>query len=194
MPKKSSSKKIRIENVRLSFAHFFQRDQYGNFSANFIFAKDHPATKTMLEAIKEVAANAWGDGAADALKSLKAQNRLCLHDGDTKDTDGYAGNLFISANSSKRPLVLDKDRSSLSEEDGRPYSGCYVNAVLNIWSQDNQWGKRVNADVLGVQFFADGESFGGGAVASVDEFDEIEGGAESDTLGAPGEDAFAGLI
>ena len=57
-----------------------------------------------------------------------------------------------------------------------------VNATVNVWAQDNKYGKRVNAQLLGVQFYADGDSFGGGAVGSVDDFDDLAEGAEADSL------------
>ena len=41
-----------------------------------------------------------------------------------------------------------------------PYSGCYVNAVIEVWAQDNEHGKRLNARLKSVQFFKDGEAFG----------------------------------
>lgn len=31
------------------------------------------------------------------------------------------------------------------EADGLVYSGCYVNARIELWAQDNANGKRVNA-------------------------------------------------
>ena len=61
-----------------------------------------------------------------------------------------------------RPRVLDRDKSPLTQSDGRPYSGCYVNVSIDIWAQDNKFGKRVNAKLLAVQFHADGEAFSGG--------------------------------
>jgi hypothetical protein len=38
---------------------------------------------------------------------------------------------------------------------------------------DNNYGKRINATLLGVQFYRDGDSFVGGGVASVDDFDVV---------------------
>jgi hypothetical protein len=59
---------------------------------------------------------------------------------------------------------VDKDRSPLVSADGRPYSGCYVNAQVEVWAQDHKsFGKRINAQLLGVQFVEDGDSFQAGA-------------------------------
>ena len=69
--------------------------------------------------------------------------------------------------------LVEFDRSPLTETDGRPYSGCYVVAIVELWAQDNSWGKRVNATLKGVQFFADGEAFSGGTPASAGDFDDL---------------------
>jgi predicted 2-oxoglutarate/Fe(II)-dependent dioxygenase YbiX len=53
------------------------------------------------------------------------------------------------------------------------YAGCYVNAAISIWIQNNQFGKRVNSNLLALQFVKDGESFGGGGVKVNDVFDDI---------------------
>ena len=65
------------------------------------------------------------------------------------------------------------------EPSGRPYAGCYVNAVLEFWAQDNKFGKRVNATLMGVQFFRDGDAFSGGGAASDDDFDDVTSGADA---------------
>ena len=53
-------------------------------------------------------------------------------------------------------------------------SGYYVDAILDIWAQENSYGKRINAQLKGVQFRRKGDVFsGGGAPAEDDDFDEI---------------------
>jgi len=66
----------------------------------------------------------------------------------------------------------------LTEKDGRPYGGCYVNVSLDIWVQDPKGekaknGKRINATLRGIQFMADGDAFAGGAPADPEEFDDL---------------------
>ena len=105
------------------------------------------------------------------------------YDGDLKATyDGFAGNLYVSARNPIRPLVLNSDKSPLTEADGKPYAGCYVNVSLELWAQDNNYGKRVNATLMGVQFYCDGDAFAGGGVASEDDFDDVSNGATADDL------------
>lgn len=108
---------------------------------------------------------------------------LCLHDGDEKaEYEGFPGNFFLNAANKARPAVIDRDRSPLIQADGRPYAGCYVNAVIDIWAQDNNFGKRVNASLGGVQFLRDGDAFAGGGVAAPDDFDDISEGADASDL------------
>jgi hypothetical protein len=68
--------------------------------------------------------------------------------------------------------VLDRDKTPLVQADGRPYSGCYVNASVEFYAYDNN-GKGIAATLKGVQFFKDGDAFTGGGVASPDDFDDL---------------------
>jgi len=171
--------KIKLTNVRLSFAQLFEAKTVNGegkpaFSATFLIKPNDPQVKMINEAIDEVAKEKWGAKADANLKIMRTADKVCLHNGDLKaNYDGFEGMLFVSARNPIRPLVVDADKSPLVAEDGKPYSGCYVNASVELWPQDNNYGKRVNATLMGVQFFRDGESFSGGGVASEDDFDDV---------------------
>jgi hypothetical protein len=176
--------KVRLENVRLAFPVLFEpravnADAEPAYTASFLFSHSHPASKAMEEAIDAVGQAKFGQKWATVKREIEAKDRRCLHDGNTKaDVAGFAGNLFVSARNKVRPTVVDRDRSPLTIADGRPYAGCYVNAIVEIWAQDNAYGKRINASLRGVQFVADGEAFAGGGSASEDEFDALNESAE----------------
>jgi hypothetical protein len=120
------------------------------------------------------------------LKQLKAADRLPVHSGDAKASSaGYAGNYYLNSGNLIRPLVLDSNKAPLTAADGKPYSGCYVNAMIEVWAQDNQHGKRVNASLLGVQFVRDGERLAGGSVATADDFEPIPGATDAAPAGDP---------
>jgi hypothetical protein len=162
--------KINLKNVRLSFPSLFQKATFNGeatkFEATLLLNKDSQA-----DAIKAIKA-AINSKIKDDLKGAKlGADKICFKDGDEIDYDGYAGHMSIKASNAKRPMVIDRDKSPLTEDDGRPYAGCYVNAVIELWAQNNGYGKRINASLLGVQFFKDGETFGDGVSASVDDFD-----------------------
>lgn len=171
--------KLMLNNVRTSMLDLFQPyqgdDGEGKYGSHLIFAPTHPARKAVEAAIKAVAHEKWGAKAEAILKTLLASGKLCMRDGATKaDRDGYEGNVFVSARNATRPTALNRDRSPVTEADGVIYSGCYVNASIELWAQDNKFGKRVNATLRGVQFYNDGDRFGAGAgPAAADEFADL---------------------
>lgn len=180
--------KLKLENVRLAFPTLFEAKTVNGegkpaFSASLLLDPADPQVKTINQAIEAVAKEKWGAKADAILKQMRAQDKVALHDGDLKSNyDGFPGNLYVSARSYTRPLVIDKDKSPLAEQDGKPYAGCYVNASIELWTQDNNYGKRVNASLRGIQFLKDGDAFAGGGAASEDEFEEITEGATAGDL------------
>lgn len=180
--------KVKLTNVRLAFPVLFEAKTVNGegkpaFSASFLLDPADTQVKALNQAIEQVAKDKWGAKAEAILKQMRAQDKVALHDGDLKaNYDGFPGNLYVSARSATRPLVIDKDKSPLTEQDGKPYAGCFVNASIELWPQDNNYGKRVNASLRGVQFFRDGDAFAGGGAASEDEFDDISSGATADDL------------
>lgn len=173
---------VKLDNVRLAFPQLFEACTVNGegepaYSAAFIFSKENAAYKNVEKAIETVAKEKWNDKAPSVLKDLRAKDKTALHDGDLKEEyDGYAGNFFVSSRSKKRPVVLNRDKSPLTAADGIPYAGCYVNAQVDIWPMDNQFGKRICATLLGVQMYKDGEAFSGGVSISADDFEEVDSG------------------
>ena len=171
--------KIKLNAVRLSFPQLFEAKTVNGegkpaFSAAFLISPKDPQIAMINTAISTDAAEKWGAKADAILKTIRAADKTCLHSGDLKaNYDGFEGMMYISARNPLKPSVVDTNRSPLVAEDGRPYAGCYVNAVLELWTQDNNYGKRVNATLMGVQFYKDGESFVGGGVADADDFDDL---------------------
>lgn len=161
--------KINLKNVRLSFPSLFKMGTFGGestgkYEGTFILDEDeHAAT---IEQIKKQIAELM----KTELKSKLSADKICLKDGSDLDRPEYEGKFTIKASTKKRPLVIDRDKSPLAEEDGKPYAGCYVNAVITLWAQNNSWGKRINAQLDGVQFFKDGEPFGDSGI-DVDAFE-----------------------
>lgn len=180
--------RILLKNVRLAFPNLFEPTTVAGegkprFSATLLIPADHPQIEEIKAAQLSIAQAKWGAKAAAIVKGLDKQDKLALHDGDTKSKyDGFPGNFFISAAAQENaaPTVIDRDRSPLSERSGRPYAGCFVNASIELWAQDNNYGQRVNAQLRGVQFYQDGDSFSAGRPAQADEFEEVTEGAGAD--------------
>ncbi len=167
------SQKIMLKNVRLSFPSLFTKSTFegneGKFEATFLIPKSDKKTyKAIMAAIEECKSEA-------KLNRVK-DDMLCIKDGDEifedKEYDGYEDHWAIKAGNTKRPLLIDNDKSQLEESDNRLYAGCYVNAQISPWAQDNKFGKRINANLLGVQFVKDGDPFGDAVSASADDFDD----------------------
>lgn len=180
--------KIKLQNVRLAFPDIFEAKTVNGegdpaFSATFLMAPDHPAIDKIRAAFEKLGKEKWGARWATVKKEIETKDRLALHDGDTKaDYAGFEGNMYISARNRTRPLVIDRDKSPLTMADGKPYAGCYVHASIELWCQDNNYGRRINASLRGIQFYKDGDAFSGGGAASRDEFEDIEDGSDADDL------------
>lgn len=177
--------KVKLQNVRLAFPVLFEAKTVNGegkpaFSASLLLAKNDPQVKVINAAIEEVAKQKWGAKADAILKQARGQDKLALHDGDLKSQyAGFEGMFYVSARNAVRPLVIDRDKSPLSEADGKPYAGCYVNVSLELWAQDNNYGKRVNASLSGVQFSKDGDAFAGGGAADESDFDDLADGTDA---------------
>lgn len=184
--------KVLLQNVRLAFPNLFTPITVNGegepaYSASFILTPGSQASidggatwgdavELLNRAIDKVGTDKWAAKTPAILKQMRAQDKACLHDGDLKaQYEGFEGTYYVSARSkqSQRPRVIDRDKSELSIADGRPYAGCYVNTRIELWAQDNNYGKRVNAQVRVVQFNRDGDAFGGGAPVSDEEVDAM---------------------
>ena len=181
------AKLIKLRNVRLSFPSLFQKASFNGeegskYEATFLIPKSDKKTIKAVQmeikrAIKE--------------SGLKIpRDKLCLQDGDDSEYDGYEDHMSFKATSKRRPMVLDRSKDPLTEEDDVVYAGCYVNANVSLWVQNNSFGKRINGNLHGVQFVRDGEPFGGGGPAtSADDFDELD--EDDDDLLGDDDDSIA---
>lgn len=156
--------KIFLKKVRLSYPNLFEARSYegsaAKFSASYLMDPKHPAIPEIQAAIELVAKEKWGAKADAILKQLRAADKTCLRNGDSKGNEEYEGLYYVSASNAKRQTVVDRDGvTPLVDADGKPYAGCYVNAYIEVWAMDNQFGKRVCAALASVQFHSDGEPF-----------------------------------
>ena len=174
--------KVTLKAVRLSFPTLFTAKGFNGgednkkFGATFILNKEEHADliKQVEQVIAKVKKEKWGKDASKVKKT-------CMTDGEEKEEfDGYDDTVMaISSSTSKRPPIVDRQLIPLAEEDDTIYAGCIVNATIDIWAQDNQFGKRVNAQLRAVQFWEDGEAFGADPVSAEDEFEA----ADDDDMG-----------
>jgi hypothetical protein len=191
--------RIMLKNVRLSFAQgLFEASVIPGadatakpkFNCGILLPPDHPQVTEIRAKTTKVATEKWAAKAAGILKGLEKQDRLALHDGDVKPNyDGYPGNLFLSpsCDAAKPPFLGRTVDGAVVEMDAKTaarhiYSGCYVDASIELWAQDNQYGQRVNAQLRGVMFVRDGDAFGAGGAASSDEFEPAAEGSDAEDM------------
>lgn len=162
---------IMLKEVRLSFPSVFKKAVFhgvvGKFEATFLFPKTDVDNKKLVD-----------DAITEALTSSKItvpKNSRFLKDGDDNDSDynGYAGNWSVKASNHVRPTLINRDRAPIAEDDDILYAGCYVNAIIDVWVQDNKYGRRLNANLHGIQFVKKGESFGMCNADHTEEFDVL---------------------
>ncbi len=169
---------LKLKNVRLSFPDLFEAKAFKpgdepKFGASFLIEKGSALHKEIDAAIMEVARSKWSAKGKAVVDGIRGNpNKFCFQDGDLKDYDGYEGHMSLSAKSKSRPLIIDRDKSPLTQADGKPYAGCYVNATIEIFAYTNS-GNGISAGLTGIQFYRDGDAFTGGRPATPDDFDDL---------------------
>lgn len=177
--------KITVLGGRLCFAqHLFTAskpptaaaDADLKFQGKIIVERDSEAAKIVKAAVEAEAKREWGEKWQDVLKAVQAAGNIwVLRDGDLEERPEYKGKLTVNAKNKIRPLTLGAGpdgRSAVTEQDGKLYSGCYVNMILDV-KAGSKPKKQVYAYLLAVQFVKDGERLGGGLTAAADDFAPI---------------------
>lgn len=166
-------------------------------NATFILTPSHAQIPMIRAAIKDVATKKWpGQNIAGILQAADAMGKICLHDGNTKpDTEGFPGNLFISARSKAvngKPKIYGLAGVAggiiAPGSPGYPYAGSYVRAVVTLFAYGGMPGipKGVGAGLGDIQFMRDGDAFAGGAKsASAEEFGDISAPIGANDEAAP---------
>lgn len=182
---------VLFTRVRLSFPNLVQpRVPKGSapgatpkYSADFITTPNDPKYIEFVNLCNQVAQAKWGQHYPNIVKAIYAdKDRRCFGQGEEKIDgttykvlDGYGGGMVWfkgSKNADKgKPQMIGPDNqgidplndSLLWENEARKmYGGCYVNVVLKPWVYDNTFGKGIGADLVAIQFAADGVPFGEG--------------------------------
>ncbi|MBN46888.1 MAG: hypothetical protein CMH23_10495 [Methylophaga sp.] len=150
--------RFQIKKVRLSFPSLWRKNVYQGqetkYEATFLIPKNSKQLEIVRAKLLEAASGYFGQD--DIPPNLK----WCIQDGDESMKDGYEGCMSLKASSNHPPKIIDADGvTELYEADGKPYAGCFVNAIIQPWIQDNAYGKRLNCNLYGVQFHSEGDSF-----------------------------------
>ena len=176
---------IMLKNVVLAFPSIAEPQAFGEgepaYGAKFPIKPGSEHQKAIEAAILLVAKEEWKDKADSVLEMLVDDGKVAFTKKvykSKKTGDAYAGfegmHYLSSRNAKTQPTVFDKygepvvGKAAIEQQ---AHSGAVANASLEIWAQDNKWGRRINCSLRGVMLTGEGESFGGGsAPAGADEF------------------------
>lgn len=150
------SKRIGLRNVRVMFPAIFEKANYkGDEKYECTFIMDPVINKgdiKLLETeIEEILRVAKSNGRPDVLPA----DVICLREGNPNNPEAV-GRMTIKGRSTIQPKVIDREKKTITAEDKLIYGGCYVNAIVELWYQDNQWGNRINCTLYGLQFITHG--------------------------------------
>ena len=177
--------RITLKNVVMAFPALAEPQAFGEgepaYGAKFPIAPDSDAQKAIEAAILAEAKEAWKDKADSVLGMLIEDGKLAFTKKvyrSKKTGEAYQGfdkHFYLSARNAKtQPSVYNQYGDELTTKDAierGAFSGAVVHASVEIWAQDNKWGRRINCSLRGVMLTGEGENFGGGsAPASADEF------------------------
>lgn len=127
-------------------------------------------TKT-LKAIETAIENAKVVGKAkiaDKNGRIPSTLKTPLRDGDEErgDDPAFEGMMFVNANSTRKPSIVDKDLNPIMSQE-EFYSGCYGRASINFYAFNVQ-SKGIAAGLNNLQKLEDGEQLAGGSSAEED--------------------------
>lgn len=177
--------RVMLKNVVLAFPALAEPQSLGEgepaYGAKFPIVPNSEQQKLIEDAIAAEAKEAWKDKAKNVLSMLEDDGKVCFTKKVYKSKktgepySGFEGKHYLSTRNAKtQPTVFDQygeEVSGKGDIERKAFSGAIVNASIEVWAQDNKWGRRINCSLRGVMLTGEGENVGGGsAPASADEF------------------------
>jgi len=170
MAKNETLTKIVIP-CRISFANIWEAKSINGsdpkYSVSCVIPKSDKKTlakiQKAVEAAKEEAkGKKWGGKIPPNLK-------LPLRDGDIErpDDENYANCMFLNANSTDKPGIVDRQVTSILDP-MQVYSGCYCNVSLSVYGFSSNGNRGVACGLGNIQWLKDGERLSGKADAASD--------------------------
>ena len=164
--------KVRFSYVNIFKSRAFQADQDAKFSICLLIPKEDKATLKKIkaaidEAIQECISSKWNG-------KKPANVKLPLRDGDEERADEapeYEGMMFLNANSTQKPGIVDKDLNEILDPD-EVYSGCWGRASINFYPFSVNGNKGIGVGLNNVQKLKDGEHLGAARASAESDFDD----------------------
>lgn len=182
---------IRIDNVRGSYVHVdkpykgknSKRDDGSEAEPKFSMVSILPkathkeAKDLILEAITALLKNN---------KDAKvAKDKRFIKDGDDAEKEEYEGAFTVSSSELKKPKCREKNGELIDDLDRIRElfkSGHWFNVLIRPWFQDNDYGKRVNAGLVGVQYVKVDKTFGDSDIDESDAWETVD--SDDDGMGS----------
>lgn len=187
-----------LEMVRLSFPKIWKMekstpDSPPKFSANFLIDPDTAHGKKNIAkieaALKHVKTKAWPENTDKIVSRIDAK-RISFREGEAFANaegdvyQGYDDMMVVTASNKKRFQIVDRDKSPLTEDDGKPYGGCYVDAVVSFYAttKKEQGGNGLFATIELIRFRKDGEAFGAAPIDADDYLADLSDDEDEDDM------------
>ncbi len=171
---------LRVQG-RLSYPSLYKPTGYlaqtPRYSATILIPKDDAQINTIWEYIKAAVEKQWPKEAKRILENLRREKGFAFQDGDLKDPTRYPeyqGMMALKCINRTQPRIVDQNADPLPDGPEAPYAGCYVrvNVMFNGFQKDNNI--NLFANLMGLQFVADGPRLGGTKVSGPEDFEKIE--------------------
>lgn len=171
MPENST--KVVTGKVRFCYVNVFEPTALNDgdtpkYNICILIPKSDTKTLEAIHNAVEAAKTAGKSKIADKNGKIPSTIKLPLRDGDEERSDdpAYEGMMFINANSTRKPTVVDKDLNPIMSQE-EFYSGCYGRASINFYAFNVQ-SKGIAAGLQNLQKLEDGEMLAGGSTAEED--------------------------
>lgn len=168
-----NSTKVVTGKVRFCYANVFEpvamnEGDQPKYSICILIPKTDTKTLKAIESAIEAAKVAGKAKIADKNGKIPSTIKNPLRDGDEERSDdpAFEGMMFINANSTRKPAIVDKNLNPIMEKE-EFYSGCYGRASINFYAFNVQ-SKGIAAGLQNLQKLEDGEMLSGGSTAEED--------------------------
>lgn len=165
--------KIVTGKVRFCYANVFEPSAMNEgdqpkYSICVLIPKTDTKTIEAINKAIEAAKIAGKAKIADKNGRIPSTIKIPLRDGDEERSDdpAFEGMMFINANSTRRPAIVDKSLNPIMDRE-EFYSGCYGRISLNFYAFNVQ-SKGIAAGLQNIQKLEDGEMLAGGSTAEED--------------------------
>jgi hypothetical protein len=155
--------KIKLKNVRLSYANLFEprENQSGQlrYGTAVIIPKSHPQIDELAAAVTTAGEEKFGKKWAIMFKKTDP-----IHDADADgkadEDENYKDCYYINTSSKRKPQVVDRKVQPILDE-SEIWSGCMVNLSIAVFPFEVPENKGVSFGLNNVQLVKEGERLGG---------------------------------